>query len=202
MRKTILLIGGVLFFSLRAQKPPVHMKPPPLMGKVRPGPEITKEQMWAAEKLQKRLEQEVAAKYKGEIKSEVREGPFQTLLVRAYFPGAYPGTGVMSAVVDKTAISYGIHGERDFADFVRAQGWLKAEPDVDDFMRVLDYAQFEAVVMNLSHLEAPTLRNESQGLVLRFVRGFMPNGAYPTEVIIQRTGGVKVIQKTESQKSR
>jgi hypothetical protein len=202
MRKTILLICGAFFLSVRAQKPPVHMKPPPPAGKTRPAPEISKEQLWAAEKLQKRFEQEVAAKYKGEVKSEVREGPFQTLLVRAYFPGAYPGTGVMSAIVDKTATSYGIHGERDFADFVRAQGWLKVEPDVDDFMRVLDYAQFEAVVMNMSHLEAPTLQNEGQGLVLRFVRGFMPNGAYPTEVIVAQTGGVKVIQKPDRGKGR
>lgn len=195
MRKTILLIPILL--ALHAQRPPL-----PGEGKTRAGSAITKEQLWTAEKLQKRLEKEVAAKYKGEVKSDVREGPFRTLLVRAYSPGAYPGTGVMSSLVAPDAVCYGIHGERDFADFVRAQGWLKAEPDVEEYLRVLDYAQFEAVVMHLSHLEPPSLRIEGEALVLRFIRGFMPGGAYATEVVVQKIGPVKVTQKGAKEKSR
>lgn len=203
MRKTLLpflLVSGLVAAPKeRSKKLPPG---PPVEGRKKAEPETNKEQMWKAERLQRQLEKEVTAKYKGEAKSEVRQGPYDTLLVRAWFPAAYPGTGVMAVVVDKNALSYGIHGERDFAEFVRAQGWLKAEPEVEDFMRLLDFAQFEAVVMNLSHLEAPTLKIEGDRLVLRFVRGFMPNGAYPTEVVVEKTGGVKVVQKAPGGKMR
>ncbi|MBN8222925.1 MAG: hypothetical protein J0L53_18570 [Spirochaetes bacterium] len=195
MRKMILAI--LILITVRAQKPPL-----PGTGKAHPRDAITQEQLWAAEKIEKQLEKEVATKHKGEVKSDVREGPFQTLLVRAYSPGAYPGTGVMSVIVARNAVSYGIHGERDFADFVRAQGWLKAEPDVEDYMRVLDYAQFEAVVMHLSHLEAPVLRLQGDALVLHFMRGFMPGGAYATEVVVAKTGPVKITQKGAKEKGR
>jgi hypothetical protein len=197
MRKTIL--GLVCVSGIAAAPKPRSIKTPPpvpVEARQKAAPEANKEQLWKAERLQKQLEKEIVAKYKGDAKSEIRQGPFDTLLVRAWFPAAYPGTGVMAVMVDKTAVSYGIRGERDFADFVRAQGWLKTEPDVEDFMRVLDFAQFEAVVMNLSHLEAPTLKIEGDRLVLRFVRGFMPNGAYPTEVIVEKSGGVKIVQKS------
>lgn len=193
MRKTILLMIGVPLLNVAAQK----RMPPPVIEGPSYSKGITKEQMWRAEKLQKELEKLVAAKYKGEVKSEIRQGPYETLLVRAWFPGAYPGTGVVSAFVDKTAVTYGIHGERDFADFVRAQGWLKREPEVEDFMKLLDFAQFEAVVMNMDHLEKARLSFRGEDLVLHFIRGFMPNGAYPTEVIVGKKGGVKVEQKTE-----
>lgn len=203
MRKTIL--GLALVSGIAAAPKPRSIKVPPpvpVEERKKPSPEANKEQLWKAERLQKQLETEVTAQYKGEAKSEIRQGPFDTLLVRAWFPGAYPGTGVMAVMVDKNAASYGIHGERDFADFVRAQGWLKTEPEVEDFMRLLDFAQFEAVVMNLSHLEAPTLKIEGDRLVLRFVRGFMPNGAYPTEVVVEKTGGVKVLRKGVLPKGR
>lgn len=177
MRKTLLLMSLLVTLAPGAK---------------RRDSEPNKEQTWKAEKLQKELERAVAAKFKGEVQSEIKPGPADTLLVRAWYPGAYPGTGVMSAFVAKNATSYGIHGERDFAEFVRAEGWLQREPDVHDFLKLADYAQFEAVVMNLEHLEKPVIKNEGRGLVLYFVRGFMPNGAYPTEVVVGKTGPVKV----------
>lgn len=127
----------------------------------------------------------------GELRSEVVAVKNNCELVRAWHVGAYPGSGTAALVVCGSR-SYGRHGEFDFADLVREKGWLKTPPPLDEYFKFLDYAEFEAVVMRMEHLQKSELRIRNGELVLTFMRGFMPNGRRPTRVIVGATGKVRI----------
>jgi hypothetical protein len=51
------------------------------------------------------------------------------------------GLGVSTVIVDSDGRSYGHHGEHDFADFVRARGWLADPPAADVFQQLYSVAE-------------------------------------------------------------
>lgn len=112
------------------------------------------------------------------IKTDTLVGPCGTTIVRARAEGAYPGSGILAVLVDdKDGTTYGRHGAKDLADLVRARGFLEKPPAAADLVRLADVAFFEAVVMHDDRARKPTAEKTETGLVLKFVRAFMPSGA-------------------------
>jgi hypothetical protein len=180
MCKTILVLSCLLTL-------PVVGKDPRLAA--------TGEQQWKAEQLQRELTRVLSESGgKKKIHSESFPGPEGVYLVRAWEEGAYPGTRVVSTIVDRDGTSYGVHGQLDFSVFVRRRHWLRELPEVDEFMKLLDYAQFEAVLMVIRENDEPRLALEQGALVLKFTRGFIPNGRARTTIRIGTRGPLKIVE--------
>lgn len=79
-----------------------------------------------------------------ELSYEARPGPEGVTILRAQFPHASPGDGVASVVLFDGA-TWGVHGQRTFADLVRHRGWLAKPPKNEDLRRIADAACFEGI---------------------------------------------------------
>jgi hypothetical protein len=122
------------------------------------------------------------------IKKLEQPGPADVVVIGAAIDKAYPGTGVLRVLVDRSDVSYGRNGEKTFADFARAMKWLETPPPVDDLLRLLNDAQYDGVVV----LEAVSpLRKTANGLELRFDH-LVPGPGNPTpttwELVIPKKG--------------
>jgi hypothetical protein len=121
------------------------------------------------------------------ILTGLEPGVFDTAIVRVALKGAYPGSGVARVVLWNNA-SYGIHGEHDLGDLVRALGWLKQPPDTDSLVRIVNAAQFEGV-MAVDSAPPPSVTTSPDGLVLTMMRISFPSGARdPVKVVIGAQG--------------
>ena len=147
--------------------------------------------VWAAPSARhfEKLKSMLAAEAKGgEIKKLEQPGPADVTIVGAAIEHAYPGTGVLRVLVDRSDVSYGKNGDKTFADFVRGMKWLDSPPPVDDFIRLLNDAQYDGIVA----LEAVSpLRKTANGLELRFEH-LVPGPGNPTpttwELVIPKKG--------------
>jgi hypothetical protein len=123
---------------------------------------------WGAPSLRhfEKLKASLESQYpKAKVEKLEQPGPAQVTIVGAKLHHAPPGGGVRCVLVDAGDVSYGKHGEKTFADFVRGRGWLTNPPPIDDFLRLLNAAQYDGVVM----LEAVSpLRKTPAGLEVRF----------------------------------
>jgi len=146
--------------------------------------------------LEKKLVLQASADAHGaQVGSEITPGPFNTKLVRAWIKDSYPGTGVYSAFVDEIGIAYGKRGSADFAEFVRKQGWLSTKPALADFIKLLDYAQYDAVLIVDHREKKPDLSCSGNVLVFRFRQGFFPSGTQKVMITIGSTGKALIAQE-------
>jgi hypothetical protein len=98
------------------------------------------------------------------ITTSHEDAGFATVVRAGFDPPLYPGTGVLTVLVDSSGRTYGQHGERDFAELARALGWLRAAPSTEVFVRALSLAVANGMLV---HRTTPTL--ELAGGVLRCV---------------------------------
>src|SRR5581483_232075 len=105
--------------------------------------------------------------------------------VRAFARGAYPGTGVFAVLLDADGTTYGRHGSQDFADLVRARGWLAKAPEAATLVRLANAALWENL-LQVDESEPPVISKKDGGLTLRFQRRTFPSGA--RENVIVRIG--------------
>jgi hypothetical protein len=133
-----------------------------------------------------RVVEELKRSLKGEpnaAQARVTEtpGPLGTTVVMAAIPDAYPGTGVRRVVLDN-GTSYGVHGEKDLAELVRARGWLAKPPAFDAYCGLVDAALFEGLS---AYDEASPHRLEQKGgaLELQFVRRLHPSNTLETVTV-------------------
>jgi hypothetical protein len=130
---------------------------------------------------------EIVAKDSGpgaDIKTWAHPGPLDLVEVTAALEGAYPGSGVARVLIDDQGVTYGIHGDKDFADLCRARGWLgtAALPDARTLLKLVDTTNFEGVAMWLDK-PAPKAERSHGNLVLTLHRTWHPSGG-DTRVIV------------------
>jgi hypothetical protein len=105
--------------------------------------------------------------------------------------GGYPGTGVRRVVVDK-GVSYGVHGDKDLAELVRARGWLSKPPAFDPYLRLVDAALFEGLSQADDH-ESHDVHVDAGVLELMFWRRTFPSNALEKVTVrIGRTGNALI----------
>ena len=144
--------------------------PPPFVGNdVESTPKI--------EAVQAELRALLAKSFKGattEVRAE--KGPLGLAVITAAIPHAYPGSGVLRVLIDDRGTTYGVHGEQDLAELVRAHRWNHEVPDLDALIRLINAALFEGVAM-LMDAPAPSATAKDGTLVVQVDRAWHPSGA-------------------------
>lgn len=132
-----------------------------------------------------------------EIVVRQEDGPYGTVIAVAAYPKAYPGTGVYRAVVDRaTGVVYGRHGQRTFADFARARGWLKTPPPAEELVRFLNTALFDGIAMfDLTTGTPPAVRAAEGKLVIEVVRRWMPSMSGERLVVTVGEAGAETVER-------
>jgi hypothetical protein len=116
-----------------------------------------------------------AAAPSAEINTWTHQGPLDSWVVAAAVKDGAPGSPVARVLIDKNGVTYGVHGEKDFADLVRSRGWLQSAPDADALMKLYDIAAFEGVSI-LIEKPPPTVAVAKGELTLTFYRKWHPSG--------------------------
>jgi hypothetical protein len=127
-------------------------------------------------KVQEELLKKVQSEYRHDVEISVREepGPLGLKVIVAYNPKAHPGTGMKKVLMDDDGITYGIHGEKEFAELVRAQGWCDAPPEPTAFLKLVNLAYYDGIG-KFSDTEFK-LEKTSKDLVFHFVKIEHPSG--------------------------
>src|SRR5262245_30143225 len=127
-------------------------------------------------KIGEELKKLVLAEYRHLVEVSVREelAPLGLTVITACYPKAHPGTGMKRVLMDENGTTYGAHGEKDLAALVRDKGWLLQPPDPQEFLRLVNLAQFEGIAL----LQNPTPQFQKIGnqLQFRFFRTEHPSG--------------------------
>lgn len=126
--------------------------------------------------------------------ARVEDGPLGVSFAAVAIPDAYPGTGVVRAVL-VGGKCYGAHCPLSFADLARAQGWLKEIPAAPDLVRVLNAANYNGLLA----IEAGSERADPKngGLLITFMRTDPFNPSRRTAVLIGvPVGGPLVVTET------
>ena len=144
----------------------------------------------------------VAAELKAEIEKDAQlkaypvetdalAAPCSLTFVRAFAKGAYPGTGVFGVLMDADGVTYGKRGRKDFADLVRARGWLEKAPEAATLVQLANMALWDNLLA-VDESEPPVISKKDGGLTLRFMRRTFPSGAHETVVVrVEKTGAAK-----------
>lgn len=121
------------------------------------------------------------------VKPQQYETLFDLWVVTAAIEHAYPGSGVARVLVDKDGVTYGVRGDKDLADLIRARGWLASPPDAISLRKLVDFAHMDGVGMMLD--DPPVLTKTKDGLLLTFYTTAMPPGPrYKSELTVGATG--------------
>lgn len=123
-----------------------------------------------------------------------RPGPLGTTVVQAVVPGAYPGTGVATVIVDRGR-SYGAHGEADLAELVRRRGWLTHPPAYADYRLLVDDALFDGLA-GFDDTLPHSLAQKDGALELRVTRRMMPSNSLEWVVVRVGPRGKAVVERT------
>jgi hypothetical protein len=133
------------------------------------------------------------------LSTRTSDGPMNTVLVTAAAQGAYPGTGVRTALIHDGVI-YG-PGE-GLAELVRACGWLVAPPEAMTLAAAASAVLFDNLLMIDTDTDAGSaaeLTANSEGLCLTLVRRCFPSGARERmRIDIPARGREKVQQVDET----
>ncbi|MEZ4269019.1 MAG: hypothetical protein R3F39_21890 [Myxococcota bacterium] len=136
-----------------------------------------RDQSTAVKDAEKRVRAYLAAEAAGRtVHAEVKDGPAGSKVVRAMIDGAYPGSGVRAAWVSADAKVYGPRSPAGLADWVRAQGWLSAEPTAADLLLVVDVLLFDALLAVPPDAK-PTVSRAAGALQLDATRVVFPSQA-------------------------
>ena len=133
------------------------------------------------------------------IKTRHDPGPEGLTVIMAAIENAYPGSGVLRVLIDDAGTTYGVHGEKDFADLVRARKWLGDAPlpSADTLERLVDYCNFEGVAMWMDR-PGPKVDRKKDALVLTLYRTWHPSGGKTrVEVTVRATGKAEIVSVNE-----
>lgn len=133
-------------------------------------------------------------------RTDARPGPAGTVLVRAFIPDAYPGTGVAAGIVGPGGRLYGKHFDADLAELARRLGWKRgALPSAEDAVKALHYARYDALLaVDPAPAPAVVARGDG-GLRLSFVRR-EPLGRQSYDVVVELPAtGPQVVKETARQ---
>jgi hypothetical protein len=135
-------------------------------------------------KVGEELKRLVLSEYRHPVEVAVREEPAPLGLkaITACNPKAHPGTGMKRVLIGDDGTTYGIHGEKDFAELVRLKGWLQRTPDPREFLRLVNMAYFEGIA--LLQNPDPKFQKAGDDLAFRFFRTEHPSGKR-TEVVMR-----------------
>jgi hypothetical protein len=120
------------------------------------------------------------------LEYEANPGPLGVTILRARFPHAYPGDGVASVVLFD-GVTWGIHGQRTFADLVRKRGWRAKPPRPGDLLRIVDAACFEG----MGSLHSVVVKHGKR-LRIEALRVTMPVGDLPVVVDVGPEGPERI----------
>jgi hypothetical protein len=168
IRSLLLLL--LLAQVVRAKEVPMSNPPPPPLKKDPTSPKI--------EAVKKQLSAVLSKSEPGaKVETRANDGPLDLIIVTAAIPGAYPGSGVARVLIDDKGVTYGIHGEKDFADLARERHWLSdgAIPDAATLLKLVDNAFFEGVALWLDK-PAPKYQRAHGALIITLYRTWHPSG--------------------------
>ena len=131
----------------------------------------------AIQAAQKRMRAALAGEFPAaQIVVRQEDGPFDTVIAVAAYPDAYPGTGVKRVAIDrKTAVAYGVNGERSLADFARERRWLETPPETTQLVRFANTLLFDGVAIFDDEPTKPSVRAKGGRLEIETVRRWMPS---------------------------
>ncbi|HEX2571184.1 MAG TPA: hypothetical protein VH877_16625 [Polyangia bacterium] len=131
------------------------------------------------------------------IRTRASAGPMSTILVVAAAEGAYPGTGVRTALVHEGVV----YGPRDgLADLVRACGWLASPPDATTLAAVASAVLFDDQLQldtDSAAEPATQLTAEPGGLSLTLTHRLFPSGARERMRIHIPASGRETVQRVD-----
>jgi hypothetical protein len=122
-------------------------------------------------------------------------GALGLTVVRAAIRGAYPGTGVVSVLMDARGITYGTNGEKSLGDLARVRGWLVAPPEAQAFLRLVNDAQFNGAGI-LTAPDPKSLRSVGGELWFDFERHSFPTNAVDPSRLRIGPNGPPVLEST------
>lgn len=133
------------------------------------------------------------------IRTRTAAGPMSTILVTAAAEGAYPGTGVRTALIYKG----GVYGPGEgLAELAHACGWLAAPPDATTFAEVAGAVLFDNLLQIDSDSDdgtATQVTAERGGLCLTLVRRLFPSGARERMRIDIPAAGRETVQRIDDE---
>lgn len=104
-----------------------------------------------------------------------------------------PGTPIVRVLL-KEGVSYGLHGEKDFAEFARKEGWLKTLPVKSIFFRLLNDAQFEGFLQIEEDKSELSLGKEGLKGILVY-RSYPGNQRHQKIIRIPSVGPLQIQEK-------
>ena len=166
------MIRSLIALCLIAAMAHADSPPPPPPPKKEPAMSSPK-----IESVKRDLSATLAKQFKGaKIDTRAEAGPVGLTVITAAVPGAYPGSGVLRVLIDDHEVTYGVHGEKDFADLVRARHWIEKDPpDADTLRRLVDFAFFEGVAIWMDS-PPPLYTRTHDTLTITAYRTWHPSG--------------------------
>ncbi len=148
------------------------------------------------EAVKKELSAAVAKDSNGaQVNARSEPGPVGLTVITAAIEHAYPGSGVMRVLIDDNGVTYGVHGEKDFAELVRARKWLGdgALPEAAILQRLVDVAFFEGVAIWMD-APAPKVERGHESLTITLYRTWHPSGGKTrVRVTVSASGKAQVV---------
>jgi hypothetical protein len=99
--------------------------------------------------------------------TRLEPGPLGLTFATVSIPDAYPGTGVVRAIL-RGSDCYGVHCGRPLSELARKAGWFTTPPPAVELVKVVNAAKFEGLVAVEPGSERVAPKNG--GLLVTFVK--------------------------------